>query len=445
MERLNMAVQMLRQDERAVAADQLLEAAFTRELALERYNAPAFVGLARLAFRKGDAKLGLKLLQMMVALSGEETRDAAAAELASWPDLKLLAADRAKQEGAEMENTLDQKEALRLAAETASAFMELDAAINYRQQLLLLSHEDETNSIELVRLLAEKKMDEEALKQLAQIMGDRNASRRARWQAVWLSAEVVGARPELWTKLKDGVRAINPGDDEMQAALESLSLASAGRTDEAIKLTGAAQAADPNPYLSFFGALLEKRGRSADALSGFIRTLVAERDAKVAEAFPLEENPVRQIIRFYGAQGQPRAALLAAELDPTLKDGGDTEREENDENADSASETEPDIVLDEEASVSKDGARYQTLLERVAEREIQSRLELLGLLSSAAEQVGDLSRAVEFERLRLGLLSVPAERQSAEARIHQLLSRRKESERRARITYTVEQGLIARR
>jgi hypothetical protein len=291
-------------------------------------------------------------------------------------------------------------------------------------------------------------MDEEALNQLAQIMGDRNASRRARWQAVSLSAEIVGARPELWTKLKDGVRAINGDDNEMQTALEALSLASAGRTDEAIKLTSAMQAADPNPYLSFFGALLEKRGRSADALSGFIRTLIAERDAKVAEAFPFEENPLRQIIRFYSAQGQPRAALLVAELDPSLKEGSTTERdesEESDEEAESTGEAKPDVTVDEDAGTSKDGLRYQTLRERVAEREIQSRVELLGLLSAAAEQVGDFSRAVEFERVRLALLSVPAERQTAEARIHQLLSRRQENERRARVAYTVEQGFIGGR
>ncbi|HEX8920742.1 MAG TPA: hypothetical protein VF766_04660, partial [Pyrinomonadaceae bacterium] len=345
MERLTMAVQMLRSDGRNLAADQLLEAAFTRELALERYHAPALVGLARLAFGRGDAKLGLKFLQAMVALSDEETREEAAAELASWPALKAYAADRAKQEGAEMENTLNPAEALRLAAETASAFMEFDAAISYRRQLLTLFPEDETNLIELVQLLAEKKMDEEALNHLAQIMGNRMVTRRARWQAVWLSERIVGARGELWTKLTERVRAINGADNEMMAALEALSLASAGRTGEAIKLTVAAQAADPNPYLSFFGALLEKRGQSADAQAAFIRTLVADKAVRVTDAFRLEENPLRQIIRFYAVKGQPRAALLAAELDPTLKDGDTTEGEEHEEDADSSSEAEEETPI----------------------------------------------------------------------------------------------------
>jgi tetratricopeptide (TPR) repeat protein len=443
MERLNMAAAMLSEEGHAAAADQLLEAAYTREIALERYNAPAFVGLARLAFARGDRTLGLKLLQAMVALSDEETKASEAAELASWPAVKAYAADRARQEGAEMENTLDHTEALRLAAETATSLAEFDAGINYRQQLLVASPEDETNHIELVRLLAEKKDYEEAINQLAQIIGDRRASRHARWQAVSLSSEIVGARDELWAKLKERVRAAGAGDDEMLVALDALSLSNAGRTDEAIKLISKMETANPNPYLSFFGALLEKRAQSADALAGFVHTLVAQRDAQVSEAFLFEENPLRQIIRFYGVKGQPRAALLASELDPTLKesDGGT----EGDENVDSGGDNEQEIQVEIRASAAKDVPRYQTLRERAAEREIQSRKELLGLLSGAAEQVGDLSRAVEFERVRLKLLTAASERQSAEARIGQLLTRQKENSRRAVVTYSVDQSLIAQR
>jgi tetratricopeptide (TPR) repeat protein len=441
MERLNMAAAMLREEGRAAAADQLLEAAYTREIALERYSAPALVGLARLAFARDDRTLGLKLLQAMVALSDEETKASEGAELASWPAVKAYAVDRARQEGAEMENTLDHLEALRLAAETATSFAEFDAGINYRQQLLVASPEDETNHIELVQLLAEKKDYEEAINQLAQIIGDRRASRHARWQAVSLSSEIIGARDELWAKLKERVRAAGEGDDEMLAALDALSLSNAGHWDEAIKLISTKEAANPNPYLSFFGALLEKRAQSADALAGFIRTLVAQRDTQVSEAFLFEENPLRQIIRFYVVNGQPRAALLASELDPTLKESGD--EAERDENVPAADEQE--IQVEIQASAAKDGTRYQTLRERAAEREIRSRKELLGLLSGAAEQVGDLNRAVEFERVRLKLLTATTERQSAEARIGQLLTRQKENSRRAVVTYSVDQSLIAQR
>ena len=439
MERLNMAASMLREEGRARLADQLLEAAYTRELALERYGAPAFVGLARLAFGRGDRALGLKLLQAMVALSSEETKASAAAEVASWPTVKALAVDRAQQEGAEMENTLDLAEALRLAAETATAFAEFDAGVDYREQMLSASPEDETNHIELVRLLSEKKNYEEAVNQLGQIIGDRRASRRVRWQAVSLSTEIIGVRDELWTKLKERVRAADPGDDEMLSALDALSLSSTGRSEEAIKLIDRMKAANPNPYLSFFGALLEKRGQSADTQDAFIRTLVAQRDAQLTEAFLFEDSPLRQIIRFYAVKSQPRAALRSSELDPALKESGDdTER---DENADSGGE---DVQVEAGASVVKAGPRYQTLRELKAEREIASRIELLELLSGAAEQIGDLSRAAQFEKVRLKLLPTGAERQSAEARLGQLLLRQRDNSRRVVVAYSVDQNLITK-
>jgi predicted Zn-dependent protease len=442
MERLNMAVSMLRNEGRSAQADQLLEAAYTREIALEHYSAPAFVGLARLAFGRGDTTLGLELLQAMAALSDEETRETAAAELASWPTVKAYAADGSTREEAEMENTLDHKEALRLAAETASAFGEFDAGVNYRQQLFKISPEDETNHIELVQLLAEQKNYEEAVHHLAQIIGDRTASRRARWQAVWLASMIVEARDDLWTKLKERVRELNASDDEMLAALDALSLSSGGHTDEAIKLISKTEAANPNPYLSFFSAMLEKRGQSANASAGFIHTLVAKSDERVNEAFLFEENPARQIIRFYAVNGEPRAALLASELDPTLKENDSTV---GDKNIDSVSDIAKDTPVDAQEGMTKDGTRYQTLLERAAVRETESRMELLGLLSKAAEQVGDLNRAIEFESARLKLLHATAERQSSEARIKQLLSRRKENSRRVVVIYKVDQSLIAQR
>lgn len=442
IERLNMAVSMLREEAREALADQLLEAAYTREIALERYRAHAFVGLAQSAFEKGDAALGLKMLQAMVALADQDTRETAAAEVASWPNVKAYAADRARQDGAETENTLEHEEVLRLAAETASAFAQIDSAINYRRQLVATSPEDETNRIELARLLAEQKNYEEALIQLAQIIGDRTATRRARWQAVWLAPEIIGARHELWAVLTERVRALNASDDEMLAALSS---SVPGRADESFKLINTLKETNPNPYLNFFGAFLEKRRQSGGELTGFVRTLVAGKNETVGEAVGFtEESPLRQIIRLYALKGQPRAALLASELDATLKGLEEMEQGEDaepDNTGDAEQETQVDLVESTGTSV----ARYKTLRERAVERELQSRRELLGLLSRAAEQTGDLERAVEFETARLKLLSAPTERQSAEARIRQLLSRRQEVLRRTAVAYSVDQNLIAQR
>jgi predicted Zn-dependent protease len=442
LERLNMAVRMLKDEGREDRADQLLEAALTRALALEKYDASAFVGLARLAFKRGDRTLGLKLLQTMAALSDEETKESAAADLASWPMVKAYAADGAKQEVSEMENSLDRQEALRLAAETASAFGEFEAGINYRKLLFTISPEDETNHLELVELLAEGKKYDEVVNHLAQIISDRTSSRRARWQAVSLASMIFKERADLWTELKERVQTLNANDDEMLAALDALSLSNAGRTDEAVKLINTKETANPNPYLSFLGALLEKREQSVDALSSFIRALVAKSDEKVNEAFWFEENPLRQIIRLYILKGEPRAALLAAELEPTLKESNNTE---SDGQVDPNGEDARDIQVNLPESETKNDARYQTLLERASERERDARVELLGLLSGAAEQIEDFSRAVEFERARLKLLPQGTERQATEARINQLLSRRKEISRRALVTYKVDQSLIASR
>jgi tetratricopeptide (TPR) repeat protein len=441
IERLNMAVSMLRAGGRAAQADQLLEAAYTRQIALERYEAHALTGLARLAFDRGDEARGLKLLQLLVALSGEETRGTAAAELASWPDIKTRAADRAAQDGAETENALDRKETLLLAAEIAAAYTQFDAAVSYRRQLLAASPEEETNRIELARLLAGQKRYEEAVAHLAQIIGDRTATRRARWQAVRLAPEVVGARYDLWAVLTERVRAHNPGDDEMLAAL---SMSDPARTGEFAKLVNPQEATNPNPYLIFFGALLEKRWQGGDALKGFLDTLVAGRDETIVEAFGFaEESPLRQIVRLYADKGQPRAALLAADLDPVLKNSKGTERDED--VAADASDAGQKTQVDLHESAATGGARYKTLRERAVERELQSRRELLGLLSTAAEQIGDIDRAVEFETARLKLLAPPAERQTAEARIRQLLARRQENSRRDTVAYSVDQRLIAHR
>lgn len=449
VERLNMAVSMLRAEGRGAQADALLESAYTREIALERYEAHAFVGLARLAFGRGDAALGLKLLQTMAALSDAETSATAAAEVASWPNVKVYAADRAKQDGAETENTLDRKETLRLAADTAASFAQFDAAISYRQQLFTLSPEDETNRIELVRLLAEKKKTEDAVAGLAQIIGDRTASRRARWQAVSLAPEIVGERHDLWAALTERVRALDAGDDEMLAALSLSSEARA--TDESVKLLNRAQAANPNPYLRFFGALLERRRRSGGELAGLVHTLVAGGEETVVEAFGFaEESPTRQIIRFYALNGQPRAALRVSELEPALKESEGAERgvdaeQDKDAAPANADDAGQEIGVEPQESLSRGGVRYRTLGERAVEREMQSRRELLGLLSAAAEQIGDLDRAAKFETARLQLLPAAAERQAGVARVRQLLSRRKENSRRAGVSYSVNQSLVAQR
>src|SRR5207237_9237261 len=115
---------------------------------------------------------------------------------------------------------------------------------------------------------------DEAIENLATIIGDRLATRSARWQAAWLAPEIIGQRPELWAKLRERVRALDATDSEMDAALQSLSLTSAGQIDEAVKVVAAIDSIDPNPYLSFLRGFLEKKqGHEGNSIDSFARAL----------------------------------------------------------------------------------------------------------------------------------------------------------------------------
>src|SRR5262245_36564035 len=92
IERLNAATAALRAEKRVAEADQLLQAAYERGVALEQLQPPQFAGLARLAFEKGDAARGSKLLKLMVELGDSETRATSAAEVAALDWVKARAA-----------------------------------------------------------------------------------------------------------------------------------------------------------------------------------------------------------------------------------------------------------------------------------------------------------------------------------------------------------------
>jgi len=194
-ERLNQAAMMLRSEGRKAEANQLLKAAYERMIALEQYQQSYFVGLAQFAFEDGEQARGLKLLQLMVDLGNAETRSTAAAEPAQLPWAKARAVDDPGIKRPNAQNMIQYADALILASETAAAFHQLDAAVEYRKRSLSLNIEDEISCIELARLLAENKKRDEAI---SVIIGDRTATRRTRWMAVWLAPEIIKQRNDLW-------------------------------------------------------------------------------------------------------------------------------------------------------------------------------------------------------------------------------------------------------
>jgi len=256
------------------------------------------------------------------------------------------------------------------------------------------------------------------------------ATRQLRWTALWLTPEVIKRRADLWPALEQRVR-----DREMNTALRALSLSHSGRTGEAIQLISAAVKAQPDAQLEFFRAWLQRQSEErGEAVQSFIGSLISNPEAQATAAFGFtEDEPRWQIIRLSASLGKPRAALRLAEADARLK-----RRERGEPASASLSGAEPE-------SQSRGPGAFQSLQARFAERQAKSQIDLLGLLSLAAEQVEDFNQAADFERARLSLLAAAAEKREAELRIDKLLARQRAKVGQKTITYIVDQRPVAQR
>ena len=404
IERLNQAVALLRDEGRSEEARSLLEAAYARELALEHFETTYFAGLARIGFERGDKALALKWLQMMLDLTNEDRKQETAAAIASLPVIAKYS------EGVATTGEVDQIDpatALQLAAEMAGEFGEFEVALGFRQQLLVVSPDDEQNQIELVRLLGANGKSDDAIQKLAEIIGSRTLTRNTRWQAVWLARELVAQNASVWGELQERVRSISPNDNEMRVALESLSLGSVK------PLAGA----ENNPQLISLRAIIEKRaGLNAESRNSFTRALVESRDSTAWKAFAfVEDEPLEQIVALYIKDNQPAAALKLAERVAAFQ----------------PNQSEQIVTT----------ARYQTLQQRADERRRASHVNLLELLSNAAEQLGDLNRAYELEQVRLALLIKQPDRDLAQARLDHLREMRRGVQPR-KLSLVIDQRLV---
>ncbi|MCI0336158.1 MAG: hypothetical protein L0226_01160 [Acidobacteria bacterium] len=426
LERLNQAVEMLRREGRKAEADEILKAAYERMLALEQLQPASFIGLSRLAFEIGEAERGLKLLKLMSELGKAETRETAAAELASLPWVKARSVNAEWVEMPQPCNQIEEAEALRLAAETAAEFNQFAAAIEYRRQLIRLSRDDSSNRIELARLFAVSKREDEAINSIASLLSDRLVSRQVRWTALWIAPEVANGRDDLWRSLDQRLRGTGSVDQEVAGFLEALSLFHRKQVSEAIKVSSETAKNIPTPQGKLLFALLQKNaGQEREALQSLLASLIDMNDVSVTAPFSSTEDDLRwQDIRLYAKQGQLRAALKLAGADERLK--GIAEQEANQW-----------TIEDEKADFK---SRFKTLSARAAERQRQSQIELLALLSNASEQINDLSKAADFERARLALLTNTTERRKSETRIEFLTNRQKEQSAKKTISFTVEQG-----
>ncbi|MDQ3010093.1 MAG: hypothetical protein M3X11_05255, partial [Acidobacteriota bacterium] len=365
LERLNQATEMLRREGHKAEADELLRAAYERQLGMEQLRESSFVGLARLSFAADDAAGGLKLLKLMLDLAWMPTRSAAAAELAALPQVRARAVEAVQVEKPTADNQLMLVESLRLAAETAAEFGQFAAAIEYRRRMLELFPEDYASGrIELARALAANQQKDEAAKLVAMVIADRRASRQQRWMAVWVAPDAVR------TLLAEQMRAAGK-DQEMIAAVDALAAAQRGQAVSAAKSAGDAAANVHSNQLKLLQALLFRRsGQEREALRSFVDSLVPLSDSAAMAAFASSEDELRwQLVRLYSRQNQPRATLKLAETDERLRGSATVGGEELDQ-----------------PPVAQSG--LLPLAEQATERQRQSRVEMLTLLSASAEQTG---------------------------------------------------------
>ncbi|MEN3327980.1 MAG: hypothetical protein V7638_2787 [Acidobacteriota bacterium] len=406
IERLNEAAALLRDEGHVEEARSLLESAYARELALEQFEPTYFAGLARIAFERGDKALGLKWLQLMIDFTNPDRKQETAAAIASLP---LVAKYSEGSSSMEELAQIDPATALPLAAEMAGEFGEVEAALGFREQLLAQSPDDEQNQIELVRLLSANGKTDDAIQQLAAIISNRMLTRNTRWQAVWLAPELVAQNSSLWDKLRERVRSLSPNDSEMNIALESLA---------SVKPLAGAENDAPNAYLSSLRAIIEKRaGNDAESRNSFMRALVESRESAAWTSFAfVEDEPLEQLVALYLKDNQPEAALKLAERVAAFQ---------------------PNQNLAEQLTTG----RYQTLQQRTEERRRSSHINLLELLSNAAEQLGDLNRAYDLEQLRLALLIKQPDRDLAQARLNHLHELRNGAQPR-KLSLVIDQRLV---
>ena len=434
--RLNEACTLLRAEGHAREAEALLASAYTRQLALAQYDATYFDALARLAFKAHDHAQGRALLQTMLDLAQEETRPSAEAALAAAAWLKPYAVEDTSVELPEAANRINYNQALALAAATAAEFAQFDLAISCRQRLRALTPDDEANRIELARLFAANGQRDEARENLAAIIADRTATRRARWQAVWLAPELCGDDANGLNSLRARVAAVSK-DEEMLTALDALAAEAVGQSTEARALAAKFDAAAPNPYGRAFRALLDLHdGQTEAALASLNGALAVDQKGAAWPAFGLPaDEALRELMHTYLALGQTRAALSLAERDDWLKL---TSAPPPPQATDAATSDETNSAQDQDASTRVEAATadaasnpasaasdhlpaaFQLLSLRLNERAAAARVSLLSELSAAAEEIGEFKRTLEFEQVRLAALDTATERRACRAHIARL-------------------------
>lgn len=214
VERFNEVRRILTAEKQDAEAVRLSEAFFTRMLALGQFDAANFSGSARVLFRKNEPEKALRVLQLMIETSDEARRETALAEISAFEEIKPQTADAAKIEN-EAEAFPKRFDALKAAAEIAAEFSRIDSAVQFRQLLAAENTTDSDNKIELAKLFEKRGEKAAAENILTEIIGDRNVSRAARWQArSLLQTEMPNIAFNSFSQFYNGISAARSGQNE---------------------------------------------------------------------------------------------------------------------------------------------------------------------------------------------------------------------------------------
>lgn len=397
IERLNDVITVLQSEKRpAETEDKLKEAFYARMLALEQLDAANFTALAQVLFSRGTSDDGLNLLKLMHDIAGEERKEIAQAELAKLAFIKKYSQKEAKLLETKAVNNLNQIEVLQTSAEICARFGHFADAEFYRHKLFSIAPENESNRLELARIFWVNSKPDETLKMLGEIIGNRETTRKSRWQAVLIAAEIFAGNSEMWEKLKVNLRHLQQTDAETWSAMEIFSLYKTGNVSEAFSYSRRENLPYSSPQFGFLKAVIAKDfGQENIALQEFIE--ISDKDSELNEIFGgFYEKPLRQAIRLYLKLGKPLAALKLAG-------------------------TQNDLQIENPSEISN--ASYLSLAEKSDYYERKSGSDLLGLLSKAAEETGELNRAAGFEQTRLKLAFSDEEKMGIERRIEELNSK----------------------
>ena len=415
LERFNETIKLLKNKNYDREILDLRQAFYARSLALEKYKLSNFSGLTMVLFEKKENESALKLLDLMIKISFEETRETAISQLLSLDLIKEFAPKNPELFEISEENDLNEKSALELSAQISARFGHIDFTANFRRKLFVFAPKNSINKIELARLFSYGQNFNEAVKLLSSVISDRNASRNARWQALAVCGEIIGNNGNLWQLLKNDTADLKSKDAEMSKAIEALSLSKTGNYAAAMQFFSVETQEFQSSQLLFLKGSIAKEFYQNDAsLNAFLEISDQPIDFETIFGF-VQEKPLFQTIRLYLNYGKPNAALEIAERSKDLK------------------------TAVGEFLISN--FKFQTLAEISKANSVKSRLEILELLSKAAENTGDLSQAVEFEKRRPEILS---NAQESNERIAGLERKIYELNNQPKIDFRVDKNLVSK-